>query len=71
MWPLHPSLFAQDFDTTGVLVFSASVPVELEITDNVIFNDTNGIWLGINGNVTATTDGNSFFGVTNPVFTFS
>ena len=62
---------AQDFDTTGVLVFSASVPVQVDVSNNIIFNNTNGIWLGINGNVTATTDNNQFFGVTNPVFTFS
>jgi hypothetical protein len=62
---------AQDLDTTGVLVFSASVPLQVDVSNNVIFNNTNGIWLGINGNVTATTNDNQFFGVTNPVFTFS
>jgi hypothetical protein len=62
---------AQDFDTTGVLVFSASVPLQVDVSNNVIFNNTNGIWLGINGNVLATTNNNQFFGVTNPVFTFS
>ena len=62
---------AQDLVTTGVLVFSASVPVQVEVSHNVIFNNENGIWLGINGNVNATTDDNSFFGVTTPVFTFS
>jgi hypothetical protein len=62
---------AQDFDTTGVLVFSASVPVQVDVSHNLIFDDTNGIWLGINGNVSAATDDNQFFDVTNPVFTFS
>jgi hypothetical protein len=62
---------AQDLDTTGVLVFSASVPLQVDVSNNMIFNNTNGIWLGINGNVTATTNDNQFFGVTNPVFTFS
>jgi len=62
---------AQDLDTTGVLVFSASVPVDVVISHNLIFDNTNGIWLGINGNVNADTSDNSFFGVTNPVFTFS
>ena len=62
---------AVDPDTTGVLVFSASVPLNVVISHNLIFDNTNGIWLGINGNVSATTDHNWFFGVTNPVFTFS
>ena len=62
---------ATDPDTTGVLVFSAGVPLQVDVSHNVIFNDTNGIWLGINGNVSATTNDNLFYGVTNPVFTFS
>jgi len=62
---------AQDLDTTGVLVFSASVPLQVDVSNNTIFNNVNGLWLGINGNVTATQSGNLFFGVTNPVFTFS
>jgi parallel beta-helix repeat protein len=62
---------AQDFETTGILVFSGSVPVHVTIKGNVIFNDHFGVWLGINGNVHATLRGNSFFNVTVPVFIFS
>ena len=62
---------AQDFDTTGILVFSASVPVQVDIERNVIFDNTNGVWLGINGNVTANLVDNFFQNVTTPVFTFS
>ena len=37
--------------TTGILVFSGTVPVHVTIRDNRIFNDHYGVWLGINGNV--------------------
>ena len=62
---------AQDFQTTGILVFSASVPVQVEIEHNKIFDDAVGVWLGVNGNVNASLHHNHFHDVTNPVFTFS
>ena len=62
---------AQDFQTTGVLVFSGSVPVHVTIAGNVIFDDHFGIWLGVNGNVVASVAGNVFHNVTVPSFTFS
>jgi Right handed beta helix region len=62
---------AQDFHTTGVLVFSGSVPVQVTIRDNRIFGDHYGVWLGVNGNVTASMSDNSFHHVTVHVFTFS
>jgi hypothetical protein len=62
---------AQDFRTTGILVFSGSVPVHVTIQDNLISNDHFGIWLGVNGNVTVSRHGNSFHDVTRRVFTFS
>jgi hypothetical protein len=62
---------AQDFLTTGILVFSGSVPVHVTIRDNVISNDHYGIWLGVNGNVTVSRHGNSFHDVTWRIFTFS
>jgi hypothetical protein len=52
-------------------VFSASVPVQVDIERNVIFDNTNGVWLGINGNVTANLVDNFFQNVTTPAFTFS
>ncbi|MBV8930743.1 MAG: right-handed parallel beta-helix repeat-containing protein [Mycobacteriaceae bacterium] len=55
--------------TTGILVFSATVPVDVEIAHNVIFDNHYGIWLGVGSNVTATLDGNRFYDVTTPVFT--
>ena len=51
---------AQDFLTTGILVFSGTVPVHVTIWNNVIFDDHYGIWLGVNGNVTVSRHGNSF-----------
>ncbi len=62
---------AQDFQTTGILVFSGSVPVHASIVGNRLFNDKYGVWLGINGNVKASLDDNTFLQVTVPVFTFS
>jgi hypothetical protein len=62
---------AQDFQSTGILVFSGTVPVHVTITDNRIFHNDFGVWLGINHLVTATLDGNSFHHVGIPVFTFS
>jgi parallel beta-helix repeat protein len=62
---------AQDFRTTGILVFSGSVSVHVTIKDNRIFDDHYGVWLGVNGNVTASLDDNSFHDVTVRVFRFS
>jgi Right handed beta helix region len=62
---------AQDFRTTGILVFSGSVPVHVTILDNLISNDHYGIWLGVNGNVSVSRHGNSFHNVTRRIFTFS
>jgi Right handed beta helix region len=62
---------AQDFLTTGILVFSGTVPVHVTIMDNLIFDDQYGIWLGVNDNVTVSRHGNSFHGVTTRIFTFS
>lgn len=58
-----------DPSTTGVLVFSGTVPVSLTIAHNVVFDNTYGIWEGVRGNVSATLAGNRFFGVDTPVFT--
>jgi parallel beta-helix repeat protein len=62
---------AQDFRTTGILVFSGSVPVHVTIRDNQISNDHYGVWLGINGNVTVSRSDNSFENVARRFFTFS
>ncbi len=58
-----------DPSTTGVLVFSGTVPVNVTIAHNVLFDNTYGIWEGVRGNVSATLAGNRFFGVGTPVFT--
>jgi Protein of unknown function (DUF1565) len=58
-----------DSSTTGVLVFSGTVPVKVTIARNVLFDNTYGIWEGVRGNVSATVAGNRFFGVGTPVFT--
>jgi parallel beta-helix repeat protein len=60
---------ATDTATTGILVFSGTVPVTVTISNNQISSDTNGIWLGVGGHVTATQSGNVFQGVTTSVFT--
>jgi parallel beta-helix repeat protein len=62
---------AQDFSPTGILVFSGTLPVHVTIKDNVISHDTYGVWLGINGNVHAHIDDNSFHHVATPVFVYS
>jgi nitrous oxidase accessory protein NosD len=49
-----------DPDTTGVLVFSASVPVSVVIAHNKIAHNHFGIWLGVAGHVTATLMHNRF-----------
>jgi hypothetical protein len=58
-----------DPETTGILVFSGTVPVQVEIAHNVIFGDTYGVWLGVGTNVSATLHHNRFANVTTPVFT--
>jgi nitrous oxidase accessory protein NosD len=55
--------------TTGILVFSGTVPVKVTIAHNRIRNDHYGIWLGVGGHVTATLRHNVFQHVTTPVFT--
>jgi hypothetical protein len=58
-----------DPSTTGILVFSGTVPVNVTIAHNVVFDNAYGIWEGVGGNVSATLAGNRFFGVGTPVFT--
>jgi hypothetical protein len=62
---------AQDFQTTGILVFSGTVPVDVTIADNRIFDNHFGVWLGINHLVSAHLVDNSFHDVDIRVFTFS
>ncbi len=59
----------KDLSTTGILVFSGTVPVKVTIAHNRIRNDHYGIWLGVGGHVTAVLHGNVFQHVTTPVFT--
>ena len=54
--------------TTGILVFSGTVPVNVWISGNRIANNHYGIWLGIGGNVTADIYGNRFRNVMTHVF---
>jgi hypothetical protein len=60
---------ASDPYTTGVLVFSGTVPVKVTIAHNIIQDDHYGVWLGTGGHVTATLSHNVFRHVTTPVFT--
>jgi len=60
---------ASDSSTTGVLVYSATVPVTVTIDHNRIRNNRYGIWLGVSGHVTADMRHNVFQRVTTPVFT--
>jgi hypothetical protein len=55
--------------TTGVLVYSGTVPVTVTISHNRIRNDEIGIWLGVGGHVTANMQHNVFHHVATPVFT--
>jgi hypothetical protein len=59
---------ATDPLTTGILVFSGTVPVQVTIKDNRIFGDQYGVWLGVGTNVSATLRHNRFAGVATPVF---
>jgi Periplasmic copper-binding protein (NosD) len=67
--PLDSPATATDPSTTGILVFSASVPVNAEIAHNRISHDTYGIWLGVGGHATASMTHNAFQHVTTHVFT--
>lgn len=58
-----------DPDTTGILVFSGTVPVQVKIAHNRIFDNHYGVWLGVGSNVTAKLRDNRFDDVTIPVFT--
>jgi parallel beta-helix repeat protein len=60
---------SSDTATTGILVFSGTVPVTVTISHNRIRNNTNGVWLGTGGHVTATMSHNVFKHVTNKVVT--
>ena len=60
---------APDDATTGILVFSGTVPVTVDIAHNRIRNNHYGIWLGVGGHVTATLAHNVFQHDTVPVFT--
>jgi hypothetical protein len=60
---------ASDSSTTGILVYSGTVPVKVTIAHNQIRNNQYGIWLGVGGHVTASMRHNVFHGVTTPVFT--
>jgi nitrous oxidase accessory protein NosD len=60
---------ASDPSTTGILVYSGTVPVKVTIAHNRIRNNTYGIWLGVGGHVTANIRNNVFQHVTTPVFT--
>ena len=60
---------ASDSSTTGILVYSGTVPVKVTIAHNRIRNNQYGIWLGVGGHVTANMRHNVFQHVTTPVFT--
>jgi len=60
---------AGDTATTGVLVYSGTVPLEVTIAHNRIRDDQYGIWLGVAGHVSATLRHNVFQRVTTPVYT--
>ncbi|HEY2651120.1 MAG TPA: right-handed parallel beta-helix repeat-containing protein [Solirubrobacteraceae bacterium] len=60
---------AKDPSTTGILVFSGTVPVNVTIAHNRIRNNQYGVWLGVGGHVTATLKHNVFQQVTTPVLT--
>jgi parallel beta-helix repeat protein len=62
---------SSDTATTGILVFSGTVPVTVHIAHNRIRNNTNGVWLGTGGHVTAKMSHNVFQHVTNKVVTVS
>jgi hypothetical protein len=57
-----------DPHTTGILVFSGTVPLKVTISHNRIHNNHYGIWLGVGKRVTAAMNGNSFRNVMKHVF---
>jgi nitrous oxidase accessory protein NosD len=60
---------AGDSSTTGILVYSATVPVKVTIAHNRVRNNHYGIWLGVGGHVTANMRHNVFQHVATPLFT--
>jgi parallel beta-helix repeat protein len=60
---------AGDTHTTGILVYSGTVPVKVTISHNKIRSNHFGIWLGVGGLVTANIQVNGFQNVRTPVFT--
>jgi parallel beta-helix repeat protein len=60
---------AKNDATTGILVFSGTVPVNATIEHNRIRHDTYGIWLGVGGHVTTRLKHNVFQSVGTSVFT--
>jgi parallel beta-helix repeat protein len=60
---------AGDPSTTGILVYSAVVPVSVVINRNVISDDYFGVWM--TANVGATGGKNSFFGVVQQLYVAS
>lgn len=60
---------ASDSSTTGILVYSGTVPLRVTIAHNRIRNNRFGIWLGVGGHVTANMRRNVFQHVATPVFT--
>ncbi|MGH3472029.1 MAG: right-handed parallel beta-helix repeat-containing protein [Nocardioidaceae bacterium] len=59
---------AADFNTTGVLVFSAAVPVSVTIRHNVISHNHYGVWMGSNVTAPNVATSNRFFSVWQKVF---
>jgi hypothetical protein len=60
---------ASDKSTTGILVFSGTVPVTVTIAHNRISDNQYGVWLGTGGHVTATLAHNVFQHDITQVFT--
>ena len=67
--PLDSPASPADKATTGILVFSGTVAVTVDIAHNQIRNNTNGVWLGTGGHVTANMSRNTFQHVTDKVVT--
>ena len=60
---------ASDQHTTGILVFSGTVPVHVTIAHNRIRRNDYGVWLGVGGHVGAAQHNNVFQHVKTAVFT--
>lgn len=58
---------ATDPLTTGILVFSGTVPVQVTIARNTVFDDAYGVWLGVGSHVAASLRQNRFSDVTTPI----